>query len=311
MYTFWLVIKELFWFVMGTDTPVPLAVNVECKTLPPKTTFVEIAPPTPVTLLGSVPGVGSIPGPEMTTLAPEPTLVPDRSENTAVPPVDQSLTQALLYAPVIMYVSAAAGTPFQIAPQQEFDGVTEVLPYGSAVTVVGYRGRYASVLRHHTGFVLKDHLQSDKTIVWPQFVSGTTYLASDPVTIMVRSIIADEFGAGALAIPLQAGEYIVERLLVDGRRITWSNERPRLPGTWQNLLKGTTGIHSGIAPKTDSVMEWNTDGGEGRLAYVETVAPDSSIQVSLVGLTEAGVYETKVFTSGQWRELRPVFIEVA
>ena len=297
MYIFWLVIKDLFWFVVGKESVTMESVSKPHQSLPPKQMFVEIAAPLELPVI-----------PE--TLTEESDLTyRDRSVTPESLPI--AAPQSLLHAPVIMYVAEALGTPFQITPQQEFDSVTEIIPYGAAVTVVGYRGRYASVLRHHTGFVLKDHLQSAKTAVLPQFVAGVAYSATHPVTVMTRNIVHDEFGAGALALPLQAGEYVLERLLVDNRRITWGQERPRVPGTWQNLLKGTAGIHISITPKTDSIMEWNTESGEGRLAYVESVAPNVNIQVSLVGLAEAGVYETMEFTSEQWRELRPVFIEVA
>ena len=205
-----------------------------------------------------------------------------------------------------------AGSPRYTAPQQEFDGIVERVPYGVAVTVVGYRGRYASVLRGgHTGWILKDDLAPDKSTVWPQFVVRHEYLASEPDTIKLRAIIEDVFGAGESDLPLQAGEYIMFRLLSEHRTIVWPQTRPRVPGMWQSILRGVPGIHSTIMPKTDSIMEWSTEYGEGRLAYVEAVSPDNTISLTLVGLHEAGQYETLTLTESEWRELRPVFIEVA
>ena len=290
MYTFWLVIKDLFWFALGR---VPLANVPEPKSLPPRATAAFFLSTAAATRAPVAETVSNAP------LAPSGISTPEA-------------TGALLHAPVMMYVCRVDGTARNTAPQQEFDGVVEIVPYGTAVTVVGYRGRYASVLRAgHTGWILKDDLQSDKFSVWPQFTFKQEYLATDPDTIKVRAIIGDQFSAGTLALPLQAGEYITIRLMADHRSILWPSTRPRLPGDWQTILRGVSGIHNSISPKTDAVMEWQTEYGEGRLAYVEAVSPDNTISLSLVGLHDAGQYLTQTLTEAEWRELRPVFIEVA
>lgn len=286
MYTFWLVIVDLFWFVLGKSTPD----TAGQKTLPA---------PEPALLLAE-------PTLETPPLFPQETTI---AHTTAA--VIETPAPALLNAPVIMYVAAMNGTARYTAPQAEFDGVMEVVPYGTAVTVVGYRGRYASVLRaHHTGWIVKDDLNPDKFSVWPQFNFKQEYFATDSDTLKVRALIQDEFGAGGLGLPLQAGEYIAVRMLSDHRTIAWTEARPRLPGDWQNILRGVRGVHSTVTPKTDSIMEWRTESGEGRLAYVEAVAPDNTISLSLVGLHDAGQYLTQTLTEDEWRELRPVFIDV-
>ena len=288
MYTFWLVIVDLFWFALGRsgeESPVLI------KTLPPRpeTKYLEAV----TTVRSSIPEISPTPP-------------------VSAPSIIQAEASAPLHAPVLMYVGNTAGSPRLIAPQTEFDGVMEVVPYGTAVTVVGYRGRYASVLRAgHTGWMLKDDLFSDKYQVWPQFIFKAVYLATDSDSLKIRAIISDQFNAGALGLPLQAGEYITIRLLDDHRTIFWPLVRPRLPGDWQVQLRGVSGIHSTITPKTDSIMEWRTEYDEGRLAYVEAVSPENTITISLVGLHDAGQYLTQVLTEPEWRELRPVFIQVA
>lgn len=289
MYTFWLVLKDLWRFVWG----------------------IEDAPPPPLIAPKNLPllaEVGTGIGTE--TVDQTPAETNEGAQPQTLPETRE--VQTLLHAPVVMYVSEFGGSPRLIAPLVEFDGEMEIIPYGAAVTVVGYRGTYASVLRaHHTGWVRKDHLVSDKLAVWPQLNVGERYYAADPDTKKVRALIGDEFGAGELALPLQPGEYILARLLDEQRRILWPTERPRLPGTWHTLLRGVSGIHASITPKTDAVMEWYTTDGAGSLAYVEAVAPDNTLALSLVGFAVAGEYQRLTFTESQWRELRPVFIEVA
>jgi hypothetical protein len=297
MYTFWLVITDLFWFVLGKDTPT--VAPIVQKALPAKPEQTLIPETEKPIALPAAP----LPEPIHTDATlPIPGLLPAEIETNT----------ALLHAPIVMYVCRVEGTPRYTAPQLEFDGMVEVVPYGAAVTVVGYRGRYTSVLRGgHTGWINKDDLSPDKQSVWPQLVVHHEYLATESDTIKLRAIIQDVFGAGSQQLPLQAGEYVLFRLMQDHRTIAWPITRPRLPGTWQNILRGVTGIHSTIMPKTDSIMEWNTEYGEGRLAYVEAVSPDNTIALTLVGLTIGGQYETKTLFEEEWRELRPVFIEVA
>jgi len=220
--------------------------------------------------------------------------------------------EAILHAPVVMYVSVALGTACVQSPHIDFDSVIEILPYGTAVTVIGYQGRFASVNRSNiTGWVLKDDISPQKSNVWPQFISGTTYDMYHEVTVQTRLLINDMFGAGALGLPLQAGEYITVRLKSEHRTIVWSRKRPRAAGMWAKLLRGTAGIHIGVSPKTDSIIEWQEEGGEGRLGYVDAVAADNTITIGAVGVGEAGLFTVKTMSEEVWRELRPVFIEVA
>jgi hypothetical protein len=225
---------------------------------------------------------------------------------------EQAQSSAILHAPVVMYVSADLGTACVHTPHIDFDAVIEVLPYGTAVTVIGYQGRFASVNRSNiTGWVLKDDISPLKKDVWPTFVSGVMYDSTHDVTVKTRLLIADMFGAGSLALPMQAGEYITVRMKSEHRIIPWTRKRPRTAGNWAQLLRGVPGVHIGVSPKTDSIIEWKEEGGgEGRLGYVEAVAPDNAITIGLVGEGEAGYFTVKTMSEEIWRELRPVFIEV-
>lgn len=299
MYTFWLVIVDLFWFSLGKDTPEPvvlLGVREEIKTLPPRPN------PLPEYLLASPPEKE-----EMIS------RIPQKREHSVPTNIlaQTPISMSPLHAPVVMYVNNLVGAALYTAPQQEYDGIVELVPYGTAVSVVGYQGRYASVLRSLvTGWIVKDNLVSEKNTVWPQFVVRQEYLSPAADTIKLRALLLDNFGAGILNLPLQAGEYVSFRLLQDHRTILWPALRPRMPGTWQTMLRGVSGIHATITPKTDSIMEWRNEENEGRLAYIESVSPDNTISLSLVGLREAGLYETLTLSEEKWRELRPVFIEV-
>lgn len=299
------VVEDLFWFALGVELTaqpiVPKAVPLSLPPLPQTTMGLLSSAPAPMLL------AKKIPLPELAQHAHSTPAIP-KSE----PAEETMYSTAILHAPVVMYVCAQGGTACLHSPQMDFDTVIETLPYGTAVTVIGYQGRFASVNRSNiTGWVAKDDISPQKNDVWPQYMPGTLYDEAHTETQKTRQIINDMFGAGNLGLPLQAGEYIITRLKSEHRTIAWSRKRPRAAGAWATLLRGTLGIHSGVTPKTDSVIEWQSERGEGRLGYIEAVTPDLTITVSAVGADEAGRYSVKSMTEEVWRELRPVFIEVA
>lgn len=309
------VVLDLFWFALGVHHKNEIVVYGHEGQLGLFSQYRTAMKATEPARIAASSAPVYLNAPATAPLLPVSTLKPQTAHSTIIstqPTVVPTPESAILHAPVVMYVSAPSGTPCVYAPQMDFDAVIETLPYGTAVTVIGYQGRYASVNRSNiTGWVDKEAITPHKNTVWPSFVSGVTYGTDTPETTMTRTIIADTFGAGFLGLPLQAGEYIAVRLKSEHRSITWSRKRPRVVGTWATLLRGTAGIHIGVTPKTDTVMEWQTEGGEGRLGYVEAVAPDLSITMSAVGVEESGRYTVKTMTEEIWRELRPVFIEVA
>jgi hypothetical protein len=278
---FWLVMQDLFYFVIGKSPTYPVPATIQ-SALPPRSPVqLVVAPVAPLSLSAQIKN------------KVEPELVSTH------------------LAPVIMYVSDPLGAPRRQTPRLDFDGTIEQLPYGGAVTVTGYQGRYANVFcSGQTGFVEKEAITPEKLAVWPQFSPSMVYLAESLETKKTRWVIDDMFLGGRLLLPLQAGEYIAVRLSEDHRQITWPFTRPRTPGIWQSILRGVPGIHASISPKTASVMEWLNNSGEGALAYVESVSPDLTLTLSAVGVATAGEYTTWTMPALAWRELRPVFIEV-
>ncbi len=219
-------------------------------------------------------------------------------------------TSDTLHESVVMYVATETAVCFREA-HDDFDGSLARFQYGTAVTVVSFSGRYAQVRRQEiSGWILKDELAQVKSHVWPTLIDNTMYDALHDATRKLRLLIEDQFRAGKLGLPLQAGEYILYRLRLDNRTIIWPLTRPRIPGVWQKILRGVTGIHVGVIPKTDTIMEWTTEADEGRLAYVEKVLPDLTLSVSMIGENAAGVFGASILTVEEWRELRPVFIEI-
>jgi hypothetical protein len=211
--------------------------------------------------------------------------------------------------PTVQYVSVAQ-TGLYVQPYVGFDTLIKYLYYGDALVVSGYQGQYASVLQgQDEGWIHKDAL-ADSASVWPRLEDQCVYTNDNPEVKKIRLLLKDTFQAGSLKLPLQAGEWVLYCLREQQRTIAWPHTYGREPGTWRLLLRGVRGIHSTIVPKSDTIMEWFADDGVGRLAYVERVSPELSITISVVGLMESGMFETKIFTESEWRELRPVFIEV-
>lgn len=214
------------------------------------------------------------------------------------------------YDPAVMYVNVEQAVCV-VRPYRDFDTVLAKFPYGTAVTVTGYQGNYAKVFwSHHEGWILKDSLTPHKAEVWPHFTEGNAYDADNASVKKLRLLIGDTFCTSELGLPLQAGEWVLYRLREQNRLIPWPVTHGRVPGDWQLFLKGVPGIHISILPKADSIMEWRGDDGVGRVAYVEKVSLEQTLTVSIAGLEEPGQFEEKIYLEADWRELRPVFIEV-
>lgn len=210
----------------------------------------------------------------------------------------------------VMY-SGGPDTPVYKNPTQEFDSMVGVLGYGDMVMVLEQKGRWAHVIHgEESGWTLRDGLVDRAVHVYPKFIIGEVNDHDDPNTIRVRAIIGDMFGGARGEMPLQAGEYVTYRLHRKGLDISWPAIRPRVPGLWHSLLKGVTGIHIGITPKTGAIMEYMLTDDIGHLAYVEAVFPDETINISEANFPDSGIYNERVLTRDEWRELKPVFIQV-
>ena len=208
------------------------------------------------------------------------------------------------------YFIGVIGTYFYQDPVLAFDSALKRLEYGKSVRLMALQGRWAQVrLAGIVGWVFKDALVLQIDDVYPRFTQEVQYNAEHPETIKLRACIDDEFGGARGVHPLSAAEYIHYKLKQKQRLIDWGDIRMRIPGTWQRKLRGGFGIHMGIISKTESVMEYVMD-DVGHLAFVEAVFPDGSIKITEIGKLDDHAYTETVLTPDQWKELRPVFIEV-
>jgi hypothetical protein len=208
------------------------------------------------------------------------------------------------------YFVGAANTYLYVDPVVAFDTASLPLPYGTLVSVEKLGGRWAYITTGlYEGWVFKDVLLEQAKDVFPSFVDGVLYDKEHSETQKLRLCIGDAFLGGETQSLLSDVEYVTYKLGRKNIAISWGFERPRIAGSWQKKLRGRENIHIGINPKTDTVMEYVQD-DIGHLAYVEAVFPDATIRLSSVGLFEEGVFNESVLQKEEWRELRPVFIEI-
>ncbi len=209
------------------------------------------------------------------------------------------------------YFIGSIGVFIYNEPTLAFDNSLTTLHYGQQVRLLKLEGRWAMVrVNDLEGWVFTDALQRQATDVYPRFVEGVIYTAAEKETVKLRACIDDLFGGARGNHPLSPAEYVHYRLLRKKRVISWEGVRMRIPGTWARKLRGKIGIHSGIVPKTESVMEYVVD-DIGHLAFVEAVFPDGSIKVTEIGKKEPMTFTEEILTTDQYKELRPVFIAIA
>lgn len=213
----------------------------------------------------------------------------------------------------IMYTSSIR-TPLLRAPGAEGDAVVATLPYGSMVMVLESKSPYARIVSGATeGWIYIDDLTDRAANVYPQFTIGEENFAEDVNTERVRAIIDDEFGAGDMAMPLQAEEYVLYRVARKGMHIPWPPVRPRSPGLWHQILKDAAGISVSGEPAPSAIMELHFGDDmspKGHLAYVEAVFPDNSVQVSEANWPEDGIYNERILVEEEWQALKPQFIKL-
>jgi hypothetical protein len=231
------------------------------------------------------------------------------------PPATVALTPAQVQTALTsrgesLYVVADSAQLFH-RPVLSFDGVVRTVPYGTGLTMLGYEGRFARVMDGDTtAFVLKDLCSVDRTDIYPTLLSGEIYTANHPDTKKIRTLLHDTFFATQLFLPLQAVEFVTYRLKLASRVIDWPAVRPRLAGTWQQLLKGRLGIQIGIQPKTGALLEFIKPDGTGFLAYTKAVHADESIVIEGVGRLIEGEYREEPLSKEEWQALQPVWISV-
>lgn len=210
----------------------------------------------------------------------------------------------------IMYISSIEAPLFG-HPTISFDDEIARIPYGSMVCTFKPHGRFFPVTwGTMQGWILQDDVVDTSVTVYPTFSQGAYYTVDNPSTSRIRALLKDPFGLSRSELPLQAGEYVLYRLWRNGKHIAWPDIRPRVPGNWHHILKGLASVYMSLIPKTGSIMEYVDEHEVGYLAYVESVLPDETIMLSEVNNTDCGVYTERTYTKAEWKELRPVFIEV-
>ncbi len=237
----------------------------------------------------------------------------------AVPSLPAVVTKLALVAPAPAvglqgekaYV-AVPSAQLLLRPVVSFDGAVHTLSYTDSVYVIGYEGRFAHVSYGViTGWIFKDALAQQAHDIFPVFNNGEIYSVNHPDTKKLRGITHDEFLAGELCTSLQSVEFVSYRLKEAGRKIEWPGVRPRLAGTWQNLLKGKLGIQIGVRPKTGAILEYTKLDGTGFVGYTKAVHIDEAIVIEGVGRLIEGEYREELVSKEEWHEWRPVWIQVS
>jgi hypothetical protein len=236
------------------------------------------------------PVVPDLPRPTINQTAKDPTL-------TSHLPVGE---QATVIVPEAQLLASPAYT---------LDGVLAHIKYGQKIEIIDSSNRwFAARLDNLNGWILRDNVTFETTE--PKFVLGQFYGPETMESKTVRSTLADDFNGELAQLPLTPEEYVAYKFKKQGRPLTWGTERPRLAGRWQILLRGRSGVHIGIIPKTSSAIEIIDEHRNGHLAYVESVFPDQSILISEIGFPEIGQYNERKLPKEEWIEWRPVFIEI-
>ncbi len=218
-----------------------------------------------------------------------------------------SIQSKSLNTPLATVVGAQV--PLLARPVQAFDTQVGVVSFPRQVKVLHIEGDYTHVSVGDTsGWIPSAFLETNGTDIQPRFSKGVTYGADHDETIKIRKLLQDECFGGVLQLPLQAVEFVLWRLQSINASIDWGIQRPRLPGYWQRILKGKPGVHIGIEPKTNAIMEYFSETGKGILGFVTSVHPDQSIVVQSIGKNHEGEYLEEMLSANVWREWRPVFI---
>ena len=241
------------------------------------------------------------------------------SPQLSLPLLTQSTTRALPYLLSENTISFSAGSAYFIGEREvalytdpviAFDSIITKLAYGDMVSVVKFGGRWAHIkIGNREGWILKDILREQLSDVFPVFQEGVLYESDNQETVKLRICIEDSFNGAVAGIPLSDVEYVQYTLQRKNVSITWPSIRPRIAGSWQKILRGKEGVHIGIVPKIGSVMEYVVE-DVGHVCYVEAVFGDQTLKIRGMGLLEESMFSVITMNKEQWKELRPVFIEV-
>lgn len=223
---------------------------------------------------------------------------------------EEKISESLMGSHTIVYV-ASISAPVYKNPTMEFDTRIGTIPYGEMAMMLEPRGRFLKVAWNTLeGWVLREDVVDRAAHIYPEFVVGEENSVDHPNTAHVRAILGDIFGIGHSEFALQAGEYVLYKLWRKNIRIEWPSVRPRVPGLWHKILRGIPHIQMSVTPKVGSVMEYMLTNDMGHVAYVEAVFPDNTIAISEANYPDSGIYNERQLSKEEWKELRPVFIQL-
>lgn len=200
--------------------------------------------------------------------------------------------------------------PYFLKPKVSIDSMVGRFNYGDKLTIGGVKNSFVKVasLQQTQGWLSENAVTLESTAVFPDLVSGVVYDVNNLETQKLRSYLHDEVLAGRLLLPLQSLEFVLYMLKITNCRFDWQQRKPRTPGSWQQLLRGSSGVSLGIEPRTGAVLEYAGGESEPFLAYVVAVHPDRSIQLQSVGRLTEGQYLDEVFSIEEWKKWRPIFV---
>ncbi|MCA9354537.1 MAG: hypothetical protein KC877_03395 [Candidatus Kaiserbacteria bacterium] len=195
-------------------------------------------------------------------------------------------------------------------PKPGFDLQLGSFHYGDTVSVLKREPDFSLVFTPQLeGWVQSGALSEDERQVFPQLVQDHIYHATHEATVAIRRVLRDACGGGVMDLPLQSLEYALYELSRRGIVVPWPQLRPRIPGQWQQLLRGVPRVRIDVEPRTGAILEHAPEAVErGFLGYVEAVHPDDSIVLRSVGRDIDGEYIVETLMRDEWREWRPVFI---
>lgn len=227
-----------------------------------------------------------------------------KKEAVGAPPAQAVVKNMIMY-------TARQNVPMYTNPTIEFDTKIAAIPYGEMVMMIEVKGRFHKVVWNDiAGWVLKEDVVDRAAHIQPSFVIGEENQSDDKNTVYIRTMLNDIFGVEGADFPLQAGEYVLYKLWERNHHIEWPETRPRTPGMWHKILRGVPMIHIGVTPKVGAIMEYVHDDAFGHLVHVDAVFPDDTVAVSEANFPDSGKYNERTLTKDEWKELRPVFIQV-
>jgi len=143
-----------------------------------------------------------------------------------------------------------------------------------------------------------------------QFNVGHANASDSENTITVRKIIHDEFGFGKIGDCLNCVEYVQFRVKTKlGLKINWPVKIGRDGGKWADIFQAAGAYKVLNFPQdncamcfTDNVDKDAAINALGHVAFVESVLPDGSVEISEANWPGDGKYNERLITTNQWRK---------